>query len=710
MAEDYQKDPELGFAAVAGMDPAANWLLRRVDRGFLPDEEVPIPFLLELEDEEAVRAFLALPPLNDEAGEPTPMPGDNGVEIGERHLGNGTLVLVDFEYVVPGHLLPVFASRKWFERLLRDEPVFERFRRARKSILLSTPKQLPDRYRRDFPDFRLPLWGLPRGKFVDPPECGWPDGTVVTAVIDDGLPFAHERLRDGDGGTRVHAFWDMGMFFDPPPLASGIGELTKAEIDPHLTPIAGSIDEDAIYLDERLLDFRDPKRKALAWRIAHGAGVVDLAAGYEPADDRRDRPVVAVQLPSQVVAETAGEWLDLYVGLALFYVFDRTRRLSETGAPLPVVVNFSFGNFAGPHDGSGFLERFIDLASANPASFGLQEIRIVLPAGNAHLSRCHAVVDLRETEAVEFDWIIQPADRTDSIVELWLPDDDGSRGRVEMTLTPPFAAPVSIFETTVGFLDVFDHNGVVVGGLHSGPGSGGRRLIRATVFPTERMQPAADAVASAGAWKLRFARSGAGVGPVAHAWVQRDNSLYGYPQAGRQSYFDHPRYVRFALNTRPIDDDEHPEQGLCPVTRESLMNAVATGAEVITAGGYLERTCAIADYSAGGPNVPPEAGSPPPVKPDVLMPSEGSTAHRGLLAAGSRSGGRAQQNGTSVAAPSLARFVVEEIASGNPANRAAIAQKAQDHDVCSSAHRPANRGGRGSLPLPDPLKVERFAK
>ena len=57
--------------------------------------------------------------------------------------------------------------------------------------------------------------------------------------------------------------------------------------------------------------------------------------------------------------------------------------------------------------------------------------RIVLPAGNAQLSRCHAVIDLVTHADVDFEWIVQPDDRTHSVVHVWLPDRGGNR----MTMT-----------------------------------------------------------------------------------------------------------------------------------------------------------------------------------------------------------------------------------------------------------------------------------
>ena len=65
----------------------------------------------------------------------------------------------------------------------------------------------------------------------------------------------------------------------------------------------------------------------------------------------------------------------------------------------------------------------------------LSPTRFVLPAGNAQLSRCHAVIDLvTPAPTVEFEWIVQPDDRTHSVVHVWLPDLGGNR--MTMTVVP----------------------------------------------------------------------------------------------------------------------------------------------------------------------------------------------------------------------------------------------------------------------------------
>ena len=193
--------------------------------------------------------------------------------------------------------------------------------------------------------------------------------------------------------------------------------------------------------------------------------------------------------------------------------------------------------------------------------------------------------------------------------------------------------------------------------------------------------------------------------------MQRDDSLYGYPQSGRQAYLDHPTYVRRDDNGREIVDEEEIERPLVvtPVRRKSLANAIATGLRTITAGGYVEQDRRAARYSSGGPNTPPETGGVRLTKPDALLPSEGSRAHRGVLAAGSRSGARVAMNGTSVAAPQLARWVADALGgvTPGPADRSSVRAFALGFDQPGDPKLPPDRGA-GRLPRRDPPDACRF--
>ncbi len=164
-----------------------------------------------------------------------------------------------------------------------------------------------------------------------------PDRTVVTAVIDDGIAFAHERLRRPDRTTRLEFFWnqdDVAAGTAPPGYPYG-GELIKSDIDALLSNCsrAGLVDEDLIYRQTGHLDFSSDLHKPVGWRLAHGTHVMDLACGYDPASAPDNRPVIAVQLPLAAVVDTSGGTLAPYVVDALRYIIRRADALAPPKRP-----------------------------------------------------------------------------------------------------------------------------------------------------------------------------------------------------------------------------------------------------------------------------------------------------------------------------------------------------------------------------------------
>ena len=678
-----KRDDELpDYRAILGMDPAANWLLGPAIDDYLDgvgDPERPVlPLLIEFASAEAVQAFEQLSPVR------------------EGGTGNGFLVQgFGDQKIEVGSVAPVLTSPERLRTLLYSgDAVARAFREARKRIVMSSPMDVPEEFLESYPDF--PRSSLDMTMFAaptdfKPPKKGWPKGTVVMGVVDDGIAFAHGRLRVGETRTRVEAFWNMNL----------AAELSRAAIDAALVKAAGTgvVDEDQVYRDTGLVDHTDPRHKAAAWRLAHGAHVLDLAAGEDLESGVKTRPVIAVQLPTPVVARTTGELLDHAVLLGVLYILDRAKQISPPKKPLPVVINVSFGYTAGPHDGSGVLEQYLDtLIASRPG------VQFTFPAGNAQLSRCHAEIDLAAQNAVELDWMVQPNDRTHSLLQVRLPGYwTAGVDRMTLTVQPPVGNPMTISES-IGPGDVLkDAAGRVIGLLSHAldwTPAGIRSAFNLWIRPTDRPQPHSRSVAPPGRWKLRFALNpGEAMAEPAHVWIQRDDSLYGYPQRGRQPYFDHEDYMPFDASGRVLSDDDPPQPPGCPIKRKSLFNAIATESRVITAGGYMEREGEVAHYSSGGPNTPSE---PAPLgKPDVLFPSEGSSAQRGILAAGSRSGTRVPLTGTSVASPQLARMVARRIAAGDPADRAGMRQHAQVEDaahVPAWPARPPDRGGEGRLP------------
>ena len=185
-----------------------------------------------------------------------------------------------------------------------------------------------------------------------------------------------------------------------------------------------------------------------------------------------------------------------------------------------------------------------------------------------------------------------------------------------------------------------------------------RGMFRINLSPTEHLagEPgewAGHALAPAGVWRVRVRRNKLASDAVINAWIQRDDTIYGFPPRGRQSYFANACYDRFDAQGRRVVEDADSNQD-CAIRRHALVSAIATGERVVVAGSYKLREKDIVNYSAGEPITPKQDQIPQPSvrrKPDVLMIGEDSRVHCGILAAGTRSGSVTRMGGTSVAAP-----------------------------------------------------------
>jgi hypothetical protein len=539
---------------------------------------------------------------------------------------------------------------------------------------------------------------------------------VVMGIIDDGIAFAHERFRRRVGGaesSRVEYWWlQDGVWQGSPNVGYG-AEMQKPAIDALLLQCtrAGVIDEEEVYRRAGLIDYRLEGHKSAAWRIAHGTHIMDLACGFDPQTAPDDRPIVCVQLPTRVTADTSGADLFPYVYDGIQYILNCADAiaLARRSSPLPVVINLSYGRFAGPHDGTSWLERKIDELVLASASRGV-DLRVVLPAGNSYLARFHAEISFRRAgQRATLEWRVQPDDRTPSYLEVWLPFRLlGNQSRVELTITSPTGETETIDETPGSLREWVSPKGVygaVRCSLMAAPIS--RSMFLITLQPTADLDPARP-TAPAGTWIVELKNRRLSRFDVVHARVQRDDSLYGFPLRGRQSYFDNACYLRYDHTGR----DNEIDDPACLIRRDGTLNALSTGFFPIVMGAYIAKEKVPAKYSAAGP-VTSYLGFLPPHRggPDAMAVTEDSRVHKGILAAGSRSGSRVTMGGTSVAAPRIARWCADQLAQGNSATRWAVQARAIVDEATFPAFPPPpdpKRSGAGRIKLAPHHPLRRY--
>ena len=549
---------------------------------------------------------------------------------------------------------------------------------------------------------------------------GQSTSSVVIGIIDDGIAFANDCFRLADGTTRVQFFWNQNQNIPgatPPslPLWNYGHEIDKNTIDANLVasffpPPDGPVDEAKMYRLCKLVDYAVGQHKAAGWRIAHGTHTLSLAAGYPMSDNRRDRPIIAVQLPVASTAEQSGANLLPYVKDAVHYILDRALSLTGAGQqPLPVVINFSYAVHDGPHDGTSLLERMFDETIAQAITQHEQYVQIVLPAGNTLQARCHAKKAFGGLADIQFLLRVQPDGLRATEVSVWLPYRGPlppTASQVTLTLTEPDGSvsdPVTEMLGAVATLPTTGSNPYAFAVYEFDPLGARRGCFQITINPTARLlRRSSPSIAPSGLWTISLHRTGLPQQDPIEAWVQRDDLLYGYPRRGRQAYFDDPCYLRYDKQGRPLYDDPPPPTVANPsyVERNGMINGIGTGRSPVVAGGFVAKTLQADTFSTGGPCGGPYGGPRTEDSPDLLMPSDDSRVHNGILAAGSRSGSVVALSGTSMSCAQLTRLCADRIAGGTFPNHATVQAAASVPP--GGPERPPVRSGAGCTTPPTP--------
>lgn len=550
---------------------------------------------------------------------------------------------------------------------------------------------------------------------VEPESNLWPEGTVVTAVIDDGIAFANSVFRDGPASSRVESAYVMAARADDPPCpglprpARGIA-LSKRCIDRYLQANTrnGLLDEDGFYRQVRLVDYFDGAFSSAALHRSHGTGVMALAAGYAMDEAPSTRPIICAILPSAVTEDTSGHNLLPSLLLAVLYLASQANHIKikkgNDYIHAPVVFNFSYGSYGGPHDGTDSISYLFGLLSEirpNP-------VPIVLPAGNSNLTRTHARVVFDTRATVTLDLRVSPDDSTASFVEMWVPSADLTGQPPSLRLlrvTPPWgkqSAPVD-FSKDRSSQNLLDENNNVVGELSWRIKDQPIRTSKYKGVVTLCIRPTASfdrrlLLAPSGIWKIEFTGTGIDSKDAIEVWVLRDETIPGYPPHGRQSYFDNPSYELFdPLGKRRTVD---PADSDSPVRRAGTLSGFATRETTIVIGGLTASSGLMSGYSSTGHEA---VADQDPIEPIASARSDESPALPGVLSAGSRSGSMARFSGTSFAAPVVARHLADRMAKGSPPADGWhhwLQQQAEEQDrhfENLSAKPPRNRTGAGRL-------------
>lgn len=179
---------------------------------------------------------------------------------------------------------------------------------------------------------------------------------VLVAVIDSGIDYYHDDFRNNDGTTRIVRLWDqtLDQVFTAEEINAALATGSRAEA-------------------RRLVPSVDI--------TGHGTAVASIAAG-NGRENRGQYRGVAFESPLLVVK----------LGVPQESGFPRTTELmravnfavrESVDMQIPLVINLSFGNTYGSHDGTSLLETFLDDIS----NYG--KTAIVVGTGNEGVSGGH---------------------------------------------------------------------------------------------------------------------------------------------------------------------------------------------------------------------------------------------------------------------------------------------------------------------------------
>ena len=497
------------------------------------------------------------------------------------------------------------------------------------------------------------------------PASPSPERPTVTAIIDDGMAVALDRFRTGTATRISHLLVQEAGNGIGRELRSGGADGLDALLARH--DHAGIVDEDAVYREAGLLDFLEPDRALLGRGATHGAAIMDLAAGHPhgsgPAAD--EAPIICVQLPASSVRDTSLEGMEVQVVLAIVYVLLSSLRHARDGRPPAVVINLSFANTAGPHDGTGPIERQVDRLVRLWRR--VAPVQFVTAAGNHRLSGLNAKLPLESGAVRTLPWRIPPDDGTHNTMQLWLDaplTGTASSPRLRARLVAPGGAGMSgwVEDGSPAVSEVVIGGHAVARLTAAAPSPLGRSSFAVETNPTIETDDGLHAVAPSGRW---FVEIEALADVEVDARIQRDDRSIGHRARGRQSWFDHPSNVRFdddaprfAADGTLIDEDDID----AVVRREGTLSAIATGCEPVVVGGHVTAQARVARYSGEGPvQTPPCPGGPDRTGVDVFAESDRSVVRRGVITAGARSGARRAWSGTSVAAPRITRAIAGSV-------------------------------------------------
>ena len=203
---------------------------------------------------------------------------------------------------------------------------------------------------------------------------------VLVAVLDSGIDYKLPEFRHPDGSTRIRFLWDQTLLPDAPAgkaagdnaerrnraAKNGIGQPDSGGEDtaaPLRRPPAGyrlGVEFSSEQINQALTAPSMQEQFELLPSTdtsGHGTAVAGIAAGNSPAY-QGVAPEAELLVVKLGVPDVSSFPRTTEIMRAVTYVINKALELR-----MPLVINLSFGNTYGAHDGSSLIERFLDNAA-----------------------------------------------------------------------------------------------------------------------------------------------------------------------------------------------------------------------------------------------------------------------------------------------------------------------------------------------------------
>ena len=382
---------------------------------------------------------------------------------------------------------------------------------------------------------------------------------VTVAIIDSGIDIFHEEFiainDDSDINTsKIIGLWDQSLFGNPPKGYNMGTYFDNNDIN------------DAINKTERKFDSNDVS--------GHGTAVAGIVSACTP-----DVNLLIVKLATGNNEQVNTANLMMAIDFVVRYSIDRN---------VPLVINLSYGNNSGDHNGNSVLERYIDAVSL------LSRVTFVVGAGNDAAAGRHVQINMEHENIYKHDFQISVGEGSINI-QVWRDFQD----QVDVLLSTPSGetlGPFNDFEQLMSY----SVNDMDIRVLNSGPSP-----INTRQETYISIIPVGDFIES-GVWSIRLIPQGIVDGRV-DIWLPVEGST------NTNIFFLNP-------------------------SESTTITIPSTSESVITVGAYDSNNMSYAAFSGRGYTVDGN------IKPDIVAPGVNIDAPR-------VGGGYSLVTGTSFATP-----------------------------------------------------------